>query len=292
MLEHIECPRCQTPNLTTEVMCFACGAALRRRSKRRRGEPPPEAPWPLWLALLFLLIAAGLAGAHLASWLAGYRARAALPLWYLPVAGVLLVGVGQLAFLEARRRDRRWWRLRRAPELPLSQAHTGDAVWARGKVECDTPVIPAYFPQECAYYHYVLREREQDQSGWRVTERETKAVDFRLVQDDESVYVPSGCVRFDAPVYVETFVDTSATMRVKLWAIPVGLPVSLCGRIAGETARPRVDPLGDDLPGILTWRSPADYCRVVARRARIAGISGWASTILAILVVIAAVVRA
>jgi len=79
---------------------------------------------------------------------------------------------------------------------------------------------------------------------------------------------------------------------VKLWAIPVGLPVSLCGRIAGETARPRVDPLGDDLPGILTWRSPADYCRVVARRARIAGISGWASTILAILVVIAAVVRA
>jgi hypothetical protein len=224
------------------------------------------------------------------SWLAGYRDRAALPPWYLLAGGLVLVVAGQLAFCEARRRDARSWRLRRAPELPLSRAHTGDAVWARGKVVCDTPVVPAYFPQECAYYHYVLREREADQAGWRVTDRETKAVDFRLVDGDKSVYVPSGCVRFDAPVYVETYVDPGGTMQVKLWAIPIGLQVSLCGRIAGPTSRPRVDALGEDLLGVVTWRSPADYVRVVARRARLALLAGWALTAAGVLATIAGII--
>jgi hypothetical protein len=181
--------------------------------------------------------------------------------------------------------------LRRAPELPLSQSHTGDAVWARGKVKCDTPIIPAYFPQECAYYRYVVREREEGETGWRVTERETNAVDFELSEGEESVYVPSGCVRFDAPLYVETYLDPGGHTQVKLWAIPIGLPVSLCGRIAGETSQPRVDPLEDDLPGVVTWRTPQDYVAMVAKQARSINLLGWGLTVCGVVALIAGLVR-
>jgi len=291
-LQHTECPRCGAPNLRTEVCCFGCGARLKALPKRFGSAPPAETPWPMWIGLLLILVAAGLISYYAIAWLVVYRQQAPFPAWYFPVGGLAFVLAGQVAFREGRLRDARGWRYRRAPELPLSQAHTGDAVWTLGKVECDTPVIPAYFPQECAYYHYVLREKEQDEGGWRVTQRETKAVDFRLVNGSESVYVPSGCVHFDAPIYVESYVDVGGTMQVKLWAIPVGLPVSLCGRIAGQTAQPRVDPLGDDVPGIVTWRAPADYCAFVAKRARRAGLLGWALTLLGGLALIAGIVKA
>lgn len=56
--------------------------------------------------------------------------------------------------------------------------------------------------------------------------------------------------------------------------------------------RRRVDPLGDDVPGIVTWRAPADYCALVAKRARQAGLLGWALTVLGGLALIAGIVKA
>ena len=290
MLQHIECPRCQAPNLGSEVCCFACGARLKPLPKRLGG-PPRPAPWPLWIGLLVILGLASLLSCQLVAWLAGYGTRAGFPAWYLPAAGVLMIVGGQVAFSESRRRDARSWHLRRAPQLPLSQAHTGDAVWARGKAACDSAIVPAYFPQECCYYRYVVRERDPGEGGWRVTDRDSKAVDFTLVDDAESVYVPSGCVRFDAPLYVETFLNPEGTIQVKLWAIPVGLPVSLCGRIAGETARPRVDPLEEDLPAVVTWRTPQDYVAMLAKQARGVNLLGWALIVLGALGLIAGLVR-
>lgn len=291
MLQHIECPRCHAPNLSTDYCCFACGERLKAVPKSFAGPAPRAAPWPMWLGLLLVLGLAGYLGYHAVMWLAGYRELVSWPTWYLPAAGAALVIGGQIAFLEARRRDANSWRLKRAPELPLVQSHTGDAVWARGKVKCDMPIVPAYFPQECAYYHYVVREREPGQSGWRVRERETNAVDFELVEGDHAVYVPSGSVRFDAPVYVEHYLDPDASLQLKLWAIPVGLPVSLCARIAGQTERPRVDPLEDDLPGVVTWRTPQDYVSMVAKQARMTYLGGWALTVLGAIALIAGLVR-
>jgi hypothetical protein len=291
MLQHVECPRCHAPNLGTDYCCFACGERLKAVPKRF-GDPAPKAPpWPMWIGVIFILGLAGYIGYHAVVRLAGYGELAAWPAWYLPAAGAAIVIGGQLAFFEARRRDANSWRLKRAPELPLSQSHSGDAVWARGKVKCDTPIVPAYYPQECAYYHYVVREREPGESGWRVRERETNAVDFELVEGEESVYVPSGCVRFDAPVYVESYLDPEGSVQVKLWAIPVGLPVSLCARIAGEAAHPRVDPLEDDLPGVVTWRTPQDYVAMVAKQARLVSLGGWALTVLGAIALIAGLVR-
>ncbi len=291
MLQHIECPRCHAPNLSTDYCCFACGVRLKALPKRMGGPAPKAPPLPMWIGVIFIIGLLGYIAYHAVVWLAGYRQMAAFPVWYLPAAGAALILGGQIAFFEARRRDADSWRLKRAPELPLSQSHTGDAVWARGKVKCDTPIVPAYFPQECAYYHYVVREREPGKEGWRVRERETNAVDFELVEGDESVYVPSGCVRFDAPLYVETYLDPDASIQVKLWAIPVGLPISLCARIAGQETRPRVDPLEDDLPGVVTWRAPQDYVAMVARQARLMNLSGWVLTIIGGIILIAGVVR-
>lgn len=291
MLQHIECSRCHAPNTEAEYLCFACGAPLKPMPKRFGRQAPASAPWPLWLGLLFLVGLAGFVGYRAILVLAGYRQLAAWPAWYLPAAGAGLMLAGQLAFLLARRADADSWRLRRAPQLPLSQARTGDAVWTRGKVQCDSPVVPAYFPQECAYYHYIVREREADEGGWRVTERETNAVDFQLVDGEESVYVPSGSVRFDAPIYLESYLDPGATIKVKLWAIPIGLPISLCARIAGETSRPRVDPLEADLSGIATWRSPQDYVSMVAKHARITQLGGWALTLLGAIALLSSLVR-
>jgi hypothetical protein len=117
-------------------------------------------------------------------------------------------------------------------------------------------------------------------------------VDFRLEQDGESVYVPSGGVHVDAPIYVETYVDPGATMQVKLWAIPVGLPMSLCGRVMGSSSQPRVDPLEEWLPAVVTWRRARDYVEQVARRAGQARVWGWALTIAGTLAVIGGMVRA
>lgn len=291
ILQHTECPRCGAPNLSTELVCFACGANLRPVRRRRPGHPPPEAPWPLWIGLIFALLVAGFAGYHLAAWLAGYRERAVLPVWYLPLAGLLLGLAGRLAFREARRRDRRWWRLSRAPHLPLTQCHTGDAVWVRGKLQCDGPLIAPFVAQECAYYRYVLREREQGEGGWRVTERQTKVVDFRVADGEKSVYVPSGDVLLDAPLYVETYLDLGGTRLAKVWALPVGLLVSVCGQLAGGSRRPRMDRLGEDLPVVATWREPGAYVQLVAKRAKKARVWGWALTILGALLLIAGLAR-
>ncbi|MFB3881117.1 MAG: hypothetical protein ACE149_07630 [Armatimonadota bacterium] len=291
MLQHIECPRCHAPNLSTDYFCFACGTGLKALPKRLGGAPPAAAPWPMWIGILLLLALAAFFGYHAIVRLAGYRQLAAWPLWYLPAAGAVMVLAGQLAFLEARRREANSWRLKRAPELPLSQSHTGDAVWARGKVACETPIVPSYFPQECAYYHYVVREREPGQSGWHVRERDTNAVDFRLVQDDRSVYVPSGCVRFDAPIYIEQYLDPDLSVQLKLWAIPVGLQVALCARIAGDTEHPRAGLIEDDLPGVVTWRLPQDYVAMVAKQARLVSAAGWTLTVFGVIALIAGLVR-
>ncbi len=290
MLEHVECPRCSAPNLTTEVVCFACGASIRPSRKRPRGGPPAEVPWPLWLALIAALLAAGLAAWHLTAWIAGFRARADLAPWHLPVAGAVLLAAGQGAFYQARVRDRQWWRLRRAPELKLSGANVGDTLWARGELACDTPLVSPYTGQECAYYRYVVRERESDETGWRVTERGKKAVDFRLVQDGESVYVPCGSVLFDAPFYGEMHVSSTGTVRVRVWALPIGAPVSVCGVLVGETSRPRMDALDAALPIVATWRLPGDYVRMVGRWARALYLWGWALTMLGVVVLIAGIV--
>ena len=290
MLEHVECPRCSAPNLTTEAVCFACGASMRPSRKRPRGGPPAEVPWPLWLALIAALLGGGLAAWHLAAWIAGFRARADLAPWHLPAAGVVLLVASQGAFYQARVRDRRWWRLRRAPELKLSRANVGDTLWARGELVCDTPLVAPYTGQECAYYRYAVRERDSDEAGWRVTERGTKAVDFRLVQNGKSVYVPCGSVLFDAPFYGDEYVDSTGTARVRVWVLPIGAPVSVCGVLVGETSRPRMDALEATLPIVATWRLPGDYVRMVARRARALHLWGWALTMLGVVVLIAGIV--
>lgn len=290
MLQHTECPRCHAPNLSTEIMCFACGAALRPLPKRF-GAAPAQAPWLLWVGLLVGLAIAGLIGSQVAAWLAGYRTRMALPVWYLPAAGAAFAVAGQIAIAEARKTDRRWWGLKRAPELAMTQVHTGDIVWVRGKVICDSPLIAPYTTAECVYYRYFLQEREEGKAGWRTTERETKCVDFEVSQDQRSLYVPSGGLLFDAQIYYEGFIDPDATVQVKVWALPVGIPVSICGQVAGESDRPRIDACSDELPAVATWRDPSDYVALTARRARLAQATGWLLTVLGALALIASVAK-
>ena len=279
MLEHTDCPRCQAPNLDTEVVCFACGASLRPLPKRRRSRPP-DVPWMLWLALALGLAAAGILVWQASAYVMGYRQRAGFPTWYLPAAGALSVAAGQLAFWDSRRRDRRWWRLKRAPLLKLSQTHVGDTVWVRGRVECSGPLYVPYLYQECIYYRYVLRRREDGETGWKVVERETKAVDFHITQGDESVYVPSGHVVFEAGRHMDIPVDPSFTTVARVWALPLGIDLSVCGQVSGDTQHRRLDALDEEVPVVATWRLPDDHVRVVAGRARFARIAGWSLTIL------------
>jgi len=290
VLQHVACPRCHAPNLTTEYMCFACGAGLRPLPKRLLASHR-AVPWPLWAGLLLALLVLGLVFYWSAQALAGYREQAALPTWYLPVAGAGLLLAAQIAFYQARVSDRRSWGLKRAPQLKLSQSHTGDVVWVRGKVECDTPLFAPYINQPCAYYRMVLREREPGKAGWRTVETETRSVDFRLAEEDESVYVPTGGVLFDAPEYMDSAIDVEGTQQVKVWALPVGFPASLFGKLEGEERRLRMDGLDDGLPAIATWRLPADYVALVARRARMAQLAGWAMTTLAVVAFLAALVH-
>jgi len=290
MLQHQDCPRCHAPNLSGELMCFACGAALGPRPKRF-GVRPTQAPWILWFGLFLGLAIAGVIGWQVAIWLAGYRARLLVPHWYFPAIGLALLIAGQVGLAEARRIDRRWWRLKRAPLLRMTQVHTGDTVWLRGAIFCDSPLIAPYTAAECVYYRYLLYERQGDRAGWSITERETKCVDFVLAHQEKSFYVPSGGVLFDAQLYHEGHVDSLGNVRVKVWALPLGVPVSVCGQIVGDSERPRIDRIGDDLPAVASWREPTDYVAFTARRARLAQASGWLATIAGILILIASVAR-
>jgi hypothetical protein len=286
MLQHVECPHCHAPNLSTEVVCFACGSSLRALPKHLRSAPAPV-PWLLWVGLLVGLVLVGFIGWCAAAWLAGYRLRAAVPKWYFPAAGAVLLVAAQGAFAEARRIDRRWWQLKRAPHLPMAQVHTGDSVWVRGKLQCESALIAPYTAQECAYYRYLLRERQEDRAGWHTTEKDSNCVDFTVAEGEKSLYVPSGGVLFDAQLYTEAFL--SDTVQVRVWALAVGLPVSVCGQVAGETDQPRMDALGPDLPVVATWREPSDYVALTARRAKLAQGAGWALTAIGALTLIAGV---
>lgn len=290
MLQHSECPRCHAPNLGSEIVCFACGASLRPLPKRFL-PAPAQAPWLLWVGLLVGLAIAGFVGYHLAALLAGYRATVPMPAWYFPAAGAALVIAGQVALVEARKTDRRWWALKRAPELPMSQVHTGDTVWLRGKVQCESPLIAPYTTAECVYYRYARQEREEGKAGWHTVERDTKCIDFEVAQENHSLYVPSGGVLFDAQIYYEGFLDPDGEVQVKVWALPVGIPVSMCGQVAGESDRPRIGPCSDELPVIATWRAPSDYVALTARRAKWAQAAGWFLTVLGALTLIASVAK-
>jgi hypothetical protein len=246
-------------------------------------------PWALWFCLFAGLAIAGLLGWQIAIWLAGYRSQMLMPSWYFPAIGAALLIAGQIGFAEARRIDRRWWGLKRAPQMPMTQVHAGDAVWLRGTITCDSPLLAPYTTAECVYYRYLLYERSENRAAWTVTQRGSQYVDFVAAQGDDSVYVPSGALLFDAQLYYEGFIDSADGVRAKVWALPVGVPVSICGQIAGDTGKPRLDPVSPDLPAIATWRQPNDYIARTAARARRAQAGGWLATIAGILVLIAAV---
>lgn len=290
MLEHVSCPKCHAPNLASEFVCFACGASLRAFPKRFRGAPA-VVPWPLWIGMVGIVLVLGLVIWHAADWLAGIRQQALFPAWYLAAGGAALLAAAQVAFFQARFSDRRWWGLKRAPEVSIAQSHTGDVVWVRGKVECDTPLICPYLGQPCAYYRVVVKEREPDQPGWKTISRQINAVDFRLVEETGSVYVPTGGVLFDAPQYLDGFHDASDTQQVLVWALPVGMPASLFGLVGGDVGQRRMDGPGGELPAVATWRLPQDYVAAVGRRAKLARAAGWVVSVLGMVLVIAALTR-
>jgi hypothetical protein len=249
-------------------------------------------PWPLWVGLITALLLMGFVFWHVAGWLSGYTRRSGAPEWYLPVSGLLLLAAAQVAFYQARAVDRRWWRLKRAPELKLRQVHSGDIAWLHGKPESDSPLFAPFVNQPCVYYRLVLRTRDSDQAGWRTARRETRAVDFTLVQDGGSVYIPSGNVLFDAGIYVDSLVDPSGTQHARVWALPVGLPVSVCGKMASQSSQRRMDAPGDGVPVVVTWHSPATYVRLLTRRVTIARSFGWLVSVMAVLLFIAGAAQA
>ncbi len=291
MLEHVSCPRCGAPNLTTDYVCFACGARLRPIRKRIRPRPS-HVPWPFWVGLALALAVLGLGAWKTTEWLSSYRQQKRSPVSHWLLAGGALLVAGQAAFYRARRTDRRRWRLARAPELPLRQAHAGDVIWARGRIECDTPLIAPYCEEPCVYYHLVIKERDSSEAPWRTVRRETRSVDFTVSQDDASVRIPTGGVLFEAPIWSDTYPDGSADLHVRVWALALGVPAGIWGKVANEGNRLRLDPPADDLPVVATWQSPQQYVASLARRATGMQIVGWAASLAGALVLMAAVAQA
>lgn len=288
MLEHVACRHCQAPNLATETLCFACGQPLRKPARLR--ERPPSAPWVFWLGMLFALAAVGLLATSASQWIAASRLEAGIPDARMFALIALLAIVGQVGLYRARRDDRHWWVLRRAPELPLSQVHSQDAVWIRGFVQCEAPLdLPYTADQKCVYYHVVVKERDEDNGGWRTTQNETNAVDFLVRQESDTIYLPSGGVHFEAPLFVDTYLADG--VKVQVWALAVEVPISVCGRLDADGGPPVLVQLSDAIPVVATWRLPQDYIAELAKRGRRAWWFGWAASLLAGLVLIATVAR-
>lgn len=289
MLEHVTCPRCRAPNLKTELVCFACGKLLSKPPRSR--ERPPSLPWVLWLGLAFALAAFGFVAASASQLLASYQLEAGVPTSRMLLVVVLLLVIGQVALYRARCEDRQWWELKRAPELPLTQVRSGDAVWLRGVVQCDTPLdLPYTMGEKCVYYRAVVKERDSsEKGGWRTTQNETNAVDFVVAGESGAVYLPCGDVRFEAPRFVDTFLDPG--IKVQVWAIAVETPISVCGRVDDDGGPRRLVRLSEATPVIATWRFPSDYLAELMARGRRAQCFGWAVSIAAAVALIATVAR-
>jgi hypothetical protein len=289
MLEHVACPQCHAQNLRTEVICFACGAPLGKRPKVR--EAPPSLPWVLWVGMAFALAALGCVAAGASQLLAAYRLGAGIPsARMLAVVGVLFA-VGQVALYRSRREDRWWWELKRVPDLPLTQIHAEDATWVRGTVQCDTPLdLPYTADEKCVYYHVVVKERDDDgRGGWHTTQNETNAVDFTVAAESGEAYVPSGGVRYEAPLFVDTFLADG--VKAQVWAIALQTPISVCGRVEAQGEPRLLRRLSEAVPVVATWRFPSDYLAELAKRGRRAQWFGWAVSLVAAVVLIATVAR-
>ena len=289
MLQHLACPHCGTQNLTTETICFACGEAL--RPLRPPHDRPPRTPGVMWLGALCLVILLGL-GVHFASlWLGRSRLEAGVTDQAMVGTVIALVLAGQVALYLARVDDQRWWELRRAPELPLAQANVGDVVWLRGHLACDTPLdLPYALDMKCCYYRLLRRERVPGKAEWRTVENERNAVDFRVTEGEESVYVPSGGVAFDAPIIVDSFVE-GGDSKVQVWALLLEVPISVCGRLDGEGKDRTLGRPSQESPLVATWQTPPGYLTELYRRTQRLLYSGWAALAVAVLVLIATLVR-
>lgn len=289
MLEHIICPRCQAPNLTAEQVCFACGRQLGKFARPR--ERPPSLPWVLWFGIAIALAALGVLVASASQLLASYRLEAGVPKAHMLFAAALLLAVGQVALYRARREDRRWWELKRTPEMPLTQVSSRDATWVRGAVQCEAPLELPYAPDEkCVYYHLVVKEQEQtEKGGWRTTQNERNSVDFTVVADSGAVYVPSGGVHFEAPLFVDTC--PAPGVRAKVWAVGLNTPLTVCGRVEEEGGPRLLVRLSETVPLIATWRFPSDYLAELAKRGRRTQWLGWTVSFLAAATLIATLAR-
>jgi hypothetical protein len=289
MLAHRVCPQCGAENLADEPVCFACGASVgKRRAPRER---PPVTPWVLYIGALALLALSAVVIFYASHHLASYRQQAEVPTGCMLLAAVALVLFGQYGFLHARRQDRSYWELKRAPQLPLKHAAPGDAVWLRGKIACESPMeVPYLVGQQCVYYHLRVREREEgEQGGWHTTQRDEQVVDFSLQEGDDTLYLPSGDLAIEAPVCVDTFVDSTTQVRVS--ALFVGWQVSVCGRVADDPPRRRLDRLSEDVCAVVTCHYPDDYLADLSQSERRHRALGWTLSVLATVLLIAACVR-
>jgi hypothetical protein len=222
--------------------------------------------------------------------IASYRQQAEVPVGCMLLLVVALALLGQYGFLHARRQDRCYWELKRAPQLPLKQAAPGDAVWLRGTIACDTPMEVPYLPgEQCVYYKLRLREREGEQGGWHTTQRDEQAVDFSLQDGGDTAYLPSGDLAIEAPVCVDRFVDSSTQVRVS--ALFVEWQVSVCGRVVDDPSRRRLDRLSEDVCAVVTCQYAADYLADLSRSERRHRAAGWAVSTLAVVLLIATCVR-
>jgi predicted nucleic acid-binding Zn ribbon protein len=288
MLPHRVCPQCGTENLTDEPVCFACGAPARKRRAPR--ERPPATPWVLYVGALALLALFAVVVFYTSHGIASYLQLAEVPIVCMLLLALALVLLGQYGFLHARRQDRCYWELKRAPQLPLKQAAPGDAVWLRGTIACDTPMEVPYLPgEQCVYYKLRVREREGEQSGWHTTQRDEQAVDFWLRDGDGTVYLPSGDLGIEAPVCIDSPVDSSTQVRVS--ALFVGWQVSVCGRVVDDPSRRRLDRLSEDACAVVTCQYAADYLADLSQSERRHRAAGWTLSILALVLLIATCVR-
>jgi hypothetical protein len=245
----------------------------------------------LWLGIAVVLAAFGFVAAGASQVIAAYRLEAGISeARMFLVVGVLLV-IGQVALYRARCEDRQWWELRRAPELSLTQVHSGDAIWLRGSVQCDTPLdLPYTMEEKCVYYRAVVKEQDaSEKGGWRTTQNETNAVDFTVAGESGAVYLPCGDVRFEAPLFVDTFLAPG--VKVQVWAIAVETPISVCGRVDDDGGPRRLVRLSEAAPVIATWRLPADYLAELMTRGRRAQCFGWAVSVAAAVTLVATVAR-
>lgn len=175
-----------------------------------------------------------------------------------------------------RLKDRKNFRMARAPRLPISYVSEADYAWVKGQVKSDSPLTVPHFHFPCVYYAYRKeRGREVKNKGhpgieWRIVNTGAYSTDFDLIDGDDSITV-GGEAEFISVAY-SGYDYEDRLLRHSCLYLPVDVQASVLG-LVGEQGKTMG--AGKAYPLLVTRLTPDEFAEAQEGEEKFLRIAGF-----------------